>query len=389
MIGMSFSVENHTPLQPDAPRLAKVQANISLRAVRDNYLTVKKAVTAARICCVVKADAYGHGAEAVCKTLSSLGVTDFAVSSVAEAVQVRNAVGSGAQILILGYTLPQDADLLLQYGITQTVFSIDYARVLSQAVERVSPDAKLPIHIKVDTGMNRLGFAADDAAGIADACRLPGLEHTGIFTHFVMSDEPDKPMTQRQFDTFMQLTEQLEKAGITFATRHVCNSAAIFNFPHMHLDMVRLGISLYGLAPSAQTAAPPLKPAMTVQTVISHIHELCPGDTVSYGAVYQASAPMRIATVPIGYADGYIRAYARQGYMAVCGSRARIVGRICMDQCMIDITHIPAAAVGTPVTVFGGTDPTADTLAAWSDTINYEVTCIIGKRVPRFYESDG
>lgn len=374
-------------------RHAKVEAHISLDALRRNLRQIRSITSQARVCCVVKADAYGHGAPMVCRALQQEGIKDFAVSGIAEAQEVRLALQSDMeQILILGYTLPDDLDLLFHYHITQTVFSLEYALALSARIQQMKAEgllpmtAALPIHIKVDTGMNRLGFMTDDVDGITRVCKLPGLSASGIFTHFAMSDEPQSPMTQAQFDAFIRLTEQLQARGIHFACRHVCNSAAIANFPTMHLDMVRLGISLYGLKPSAQTAMPPLVPVMTVKTMISHIHTVPAGQSVSYGATFRAEHDMRVATVPIGYADGYVRAYARDGYMTVCGKRAKIVGRICMDQCMLDVTEIPQAVVGTSVIVFGQTDPTADTLAQWSDTINYEVTCIIGKRVPRYYD---
>lgn len=374
-------------------RKAKLEACISLEHLVHNFNTVR-AVTDSRICCVIKADAYGHGAWQCARTLAAAGADFFAVSSIAEAEEVRLALadyGDRIGILILGYTLPADADLLIRCNISQTVFSSEYAAALRDAIRDYKLDGILPqdatlnIHIKIDTGMNRLGFSPAD---IDSMCALSSIRDfcvEGIFTHFAQADAPASPMTEVQFAAFTDALEALTERGVTPPLRHVCNSAAITNFPHMHLDMVRFGIELYGLAPSAETALLPVKPVMTLKTVISHIHTVPCGVPIGYGAAFTPDRDVRIATLPIGYADGFIRAYAEGGSVMIRGRAAPICGRICMDQCMVDITDIPTAKIGDEVILFGEGAPSADDIAARAGTIGYEVLCLIGKRVPRVY----
>jgi len=374
-------------------RKAKLEACISLEHLVHNFNAVR-AVTDSRICCVIKADAYGHGAWQCARTLAAAGADFFAVSSIAEAEEVRLALadyGDAIGILILGHTLPADADLLIRYNISQTVYSAAYADALCSAIRDykldgiLPPDARLKIHIKIDTGMNRLGFSPDDTDGMAALGSVRDFRVEGIFTHFAQADTPSSPMTEAQFAAFCDALDALKRRGITPPLRHVCNSAAITNFPHMHLDMVRFGIELYGLMPSADTALLPIKPVMTLKTVISHIHTVPKGEPIGYGAAYIPDRTLRIATLPIGYADGFIRAYAEGGCAVIRGQDAPICGRICMDQCMVDVTDIPAARIGDEVILFGEGAPSADEIAARAGTIGYEVLCLIGKRVPRVY----
>ena len=374
-------------------RKAKLEACISLENLVHNFRLMREK-TKSRVCCVIKADAYGHGAWQCARTLAAAGADFFAVSSVAEAEEVRLALagyGDDIDILILGYTLPTDADLLIKYNIRQAVFSAEYARALRDAIREykldgiLPPDARLGIHIKVDTGMNRIGFDPDDIDGMAALFPERDFRPEGLFTHFAMSDTPTADITEAQFSRYQAAWNGLRARGLDVPVHHVCNSAAITNFPHMHLDMVRLGIELYGLAPSGDTVVPGLRPVMTLKTLVSHIHTVKKGETVGYGASYTAECDMRIATLPIGYADGFIRAYADGGSVRIRGDAAPIRGRICMDQCMVDVSDIPAARIGDEAILFGEGAPSADEIAARAGTIGYEVLCLIGKRVPRVY----
>lgn len=353
-----------------------------MSAAAENYRAIRAMVDKANkdteIICVVKADAYGHGMKRFASLYRDLGVKNYAVSNLDEAVDLRKRLGDGDEmILILGYTDPSYAEVLCRYRLTQTVFSYDYALALSSNLTE-----DLPVHIKVDTGMNRLGFPATETGvvQVADALSLPHLTPDGIFTHFACADDEDTASTQAQFQRFMAMTEALMGIGITFRMRHVCNSAATLRFPEMYLDAVRCGIILYGLSPLSEPI-PELKPVMSLTSRVVHIHRVRAGERISYGGTYTAEKDMRVATVPIGYDDGLLRVYAADCGVYINGLFAKILGRICMDQCMVDITDI-SCEVGDEVEVFG-THQSADTLAAAASSINYEVTCIVGKRVPR------
>lgn len=366
------------------------KAIISLDRLCHNYNRIKEILSPnCKIICVVKADAYGHGAENCALALRySCGADFFAVANIDEAISLRNSIGGGPDIMILGYTAPEDAKNLCAYNITQTVFSRKYADELSRAYKSLhfSPQKKIKVHLKVDTGMNRLGFSCDEN-GIDDlyyAANLDCFEAEGIYTHFACSDEPENPMTKEQFDKFLFVTSELENRGLTFKMKHACNSAATINFPNMHLDAVRCGILLFGLMPSEESVLTGVLPVMTLRTEISHVHVLKKGESISYGASYTADRDIRVATLPIGYADGYIRAYAKNGWAQICGKKAKILGRICMDQCMVDISDIPEASEGTEAIMFGDSNR-IDELARASYTLNYETVCLVGKRVKRIF----
>ena len=379
--------------------LKRTWAEIDLDAIRHNYREIRRAAApGAKICCCVKADGYGHGAAFVSRELERLGADWFAVSNLEEAMQLRRA-GIERPILILGYTPPQWAGRLAEYGVAQAVFSGKYARELSECAQREG--VSVLVHIKLDTGMGRIGFLyqnfARDAAALDEVervCRLPGLVPQGIFTHFAVSDEGEDGAryTMRQYGCFKEAVEALERRGIAFALRHCANSGAVLDYPETHLDMVRPGIILYGLLPSGKVRnRPGLIPAMELKTVISLRKHVEAGTSISYGCEYEAKTPRDIATVPVGYADGYPRALHGRADMMVCGKRARVVGRICMDQLMLDVTGIPEAQEGTTVTIFGR-DPggvTAAEVAALDGTIHYEMVCLVGKRVPRIYLRGG
>ncbi len=375
-------------------------AEISLDAIMHNFNEIKKKVgNGPKICCVIKADGYGHGAEELSGIYEKLGADFFAVSNIDEGIEIRSS-GVKLPILILGYTPVRDAQRLAQYNISQAVFSLDYAKALSAQCAEYGCVCK--IHIKCDTGMSRIGFMCqafprDDASvdEICEACALTNLQPEGLFTHFCVSDESaeGRDFTRKQFENFTHVRDALEERGLHIPIVHCSNSGAIEDYAATYCDMVRAGIILYGLAPSPKLSGKlDLQPAMTLKTTVAYVKTLRAGADISYGRTFTAERDMKIATVPIGYADGFVRQNARDGYMLVNGRRAKIVGRICMDQTMLDVTGIEDVKVGDEVIVFGTGEhgePTADTLARNTDTINYEVVCLVGKRVPRIYYKNG
>ncbi len=374
-------------------------AEISLDAVIHNFKEIKSKTGNAKICCVVKADGYGHGAVMLSQVYEKLGADFFAVSNIDEGIELRDA-GCTLPILILGYTPVTDASRLAQYNISQAVFSLGYAQALSDECTKAGVSVK--IHIKADTGMSRIGFMCqqfprDDNSikEICEACALPNLIPEGLFTHFCVSDEGDegRGFTQKQYDNFTYVRKALESEGLNIEICHCSNSGAIEDYGDTYCDMVRAGIILYGLAPSPKLYGKlNLRPAMTLKTSVAYVKELKKGADISYGRTFTAPKDMKIATVPIGYADGFVRSNAENGYMLVNGQKAKIVGRICMDQTMLDVTDIDYVEQGDEVVVFGTGEhgePTADLIAKNTDTINYEVVCLVGKRVPRIYYKDG
>ena len=374
-------------------------AEISLDAVIHNFKEIKSKTGNAKICCVVKADGYGHGAVMLSQVYEKLGADFFAVSNIDEGIELRDA-GCTLPILILGYTPVTDASRLAQYNISQAVFSLGYAQALSDECTKAGVSVK--IHIKADTGMSRIGFMCqqfprDDNSikEICEACALPNLIPEGLFTHFCVSDEgaEGRKFTQKQYDNFTYVRKALESEGLNIEICHCSNSGAIEDYGDTYCDMVRAGIILYGLAPSPKLYGKlNLRPAMTLKTSVAYVKELKKGADISYGRTFTAPKDMKIATVPIGYADGFVRSNAENGYMLVNGQKAKIVGRICMDQTMLDVTDIDYVEQGDEVVVFGTGEhgePTADLIAKNTDTINYEVVCLVGKRVPRIYYKDG
>ena len=383
----------------------RLWAEVNMNAIRENYEAIREAIgKGVKLCCVVKADGYGHGAVEICKLYHELGVDFLAVSNLDEALELRRA-DITEPILIPGYTPANRCRDLAKEDIRQAVYSLDYARELSEECEKNGVEVKA--HIKVDTGMSRIGFFCqefprdnDSIEEIKEACKLPHIIPEGIFMHFAVADDGERgeEYTKKQYENFIHTVDEVEKAGVHFEIRHCSNSGAIMDYPSMRLDMVRAGIILYGYAPSdVMRHQLNLKPAFRLKTLISHIKTVKAGTTVSYGRTFTAERDMRIATVPVGYADGYIRAYAKDGYMFVWdktkkfGKNCKIIGRICMDQTMLDVTDFPEAEVGNVVVVLGnGKDgePTAEDIARWGDTISYEVLCAVSKRVPRLYRTN-
>ena len=357
------------------------KAYIDTSALKYNISKIREHVCSANekvsIIAVVKADAYGHGAKICAPALFSSGIRDFAVSNLDEALELRNILGKEANILILGFCPPEYAQVLCENDITQTVYSLEYARALCENI-----NDKLNVHIKIDTGMNRLGFSPDESGEreIKKALESKKLTATGIFTHFARADETEKEPTKEQFEKFRYIIDLLEKDGITFKTKHACNSAGIISYPEAYLDAVRCGIIMYGLSPSDEVPAAGLLPVMRLVSRISHIHTVKKGEKISYGGMFTAPHDMRVATLPIGYADGFVRSYSTGG-VYINGSFAKILGRICMDQCMVDVTDIPCS-VGEEAEIFGK-HQSAEVFAKCAGSIGYETTCLIGKRVMR------
>ncbi len=375
-----------------ADRHYKVWAEIDLGALRRNYRRTEELVRAkgsdARVMPIIKADAYGHGAVQCLLALVDEGARFFGVSSVSEGIELRHALKEAnitehIDIIVLGYSVEDDVDLIHKYDFIQTVFSLEYAKKLSLACEsRLSRGSRIRAHIKADTGMNRLGFRYDDAESIVKAAELVGLEIEGIFTHYACADETQSAMTDIQSRRFEDLVRELEAKGVNFAVKHICNSAGILRKECKPYDAVRAGIILYGVPPSYEFDKSEFEPVMTLKTRVAHIHEINAGETVSYGATFTADRKMKIATIPVGYADGFIRAYAGAS-VRVGRTACRVVGRICMDQCMIDVTGADVEQ-GDEVVLLGCADDLEE-YARLADTIPYEVLCLVGKRVPRVY----
>jgi alanine racemase len=347
---------------------------------------------------VVKANAYGHGDVAVARALINEGTKALAVARLGEAIALREA-GITQPVLILGYTPPSAAGDLSRYDLTQTVFSEQYARLLNQRLQ--GPDGHIKIHLKIDTGMGRLGLRPDTKHAGKEAtepvCRavreIAGLEKLvieGIYTHFAASDSADKTSALNQLRLFREVISHLSSEGIDVPIKHAANSAAIIDMPETQFDMVRPGIMLYGLYPSDEVAKQNvnLQPAMQLKARIAQVKQVPQGFPVSYGHTYTARQATRIATIPVGYADGYERRLSSAGVMLVKGMRAPVIGRVCMDQTMIDVGHIPDVQAGDEAVIIGkqeGEELTADAMAVQLGTINYEIVSTFMARVHRVF----
>lgn len=387
---------------PDLER-RKTWAEIDLDALRRNYRLLREMATAedpsVRMIAVVKAEAYGHGAPACVETLLSEGCDFFAVSCMDEAVAVRSVCDENhreADILVLGYTPPELALQLARYDITQALLSEDYAARLE--ANAATAGVTVRTHIALDTGMNRIGFPAHSemeiTAAVAAISRVAGFPHLsveGMFTHFARADETPggdgDALTDRQVERYRAVRSALERQGVVIPFHHVCNSAATVRRVGDRMNGVRLGILLYGARPS-DCIELPLKPVMKLRTVISHLHKLLPGEGVSYGSTFSSDGERLIATMPIGYADGFLRAYSGSFVTVETADGAKpapIVGRICMDQTMIDVTGT-GAAVGDTVTLFGNDPKELYAYADRASTIDYECLCLVSSRVVRVYK---
>jgi alanine racemase len=366
------------------------RAVIDLSAVADSIRGIRGLVGGGvEIMAVVKADGYGHGAVRVARTALANGATRLGVAYVQEAVELREA-DVRAPILVLGVAPPEAVEPVLKYDLVQSVCDTETPSALSA---RASADRPARVHVKVDTGMGRIGVMPEDTLDyIAFLHKLPHIIIEGIFTHFPKSDEADPSFTNRQIETFTGLLGELSSQGIEIPVRHMANSGGVLAFRASYLNLVRPGIMLYGLYPSKEVAHTiALRPAMALVTKIRFLKRVPAGTPISYGGTYVTKSETAVATLPVGYADGYRRLLSNQYDVLVRGMRAPVVGRVCMDMTMIDVTHVKGAQVGDEVVLMGrqgDQEISIDDMAERLSTINYEITCLVGKRVPRVYVNE-
>jgi alanine racemase len=381
---------------------ALTRAIVDLDAVAGNVRTIRSITnTDARIMAVVKANAYGHGCLQVSKTVLSNGADRLGVARIEEGRRLREG-GIFAPVLVFGHITDTILPDLIEYDLTATAHSLPFARSISQVAAKLGKTVR--IHIKVDTGMGRMGLLSNAStdpsmpekrinslcSDILEVAKLPGLDIEGVYTHFATADRTDRRYATSQLELFLNLLERLKKEGLEIPIRHAANSSAIINFPESHLDMVRPGIALYGLYPSKEInrSRISLIQAMTLKSRIIHLKKVPAGFPVSYGCTYKTPAPTMVATVPIGYADGYSRSLSNRGQMLVRGLKAPVIGRVCMDLTLLDVGHIPGVTLNDDVVVFGkqgDTEISVDDLADSLETINYEIVTSVSDRIPREY----
>lgn len=372
-----------------------VWAQIDLDAAAHNMRQIRKHVGPdVKIASVVKANAYGHGSVELAKTFAENGADCFAVSSLDEAVELRRYAHIDNEIFILGHTDARRTEELLTYDIEPAVFNLKNAEFFSQEARRLGKT--LRVHIAVDTGMSRVGFQVNEfsVSEIKTIAALPNIEIRGMFTHFAVSDMKDKTFTREQYGHFRWMCKRMEEEGIHIALRHCCNSAAVLELPEYYCDMVRPGIIMYGCEPSPEIDIKPydLRPVMSLRCCIAHVKLIDAGATVSYGRHYKAPSRRKIATLPVGYADGYSRILSGKVDVLYHGHRVPQVGAICMDQCMIDVSGEANVHAGDEVVLFGRQGDSfipIEEIAAVCGTINYEIMCNISRRVPRVYMKNG
>lgn len=371
----------------------RVYADIDLDAIYENVKNAKALLKKdTKMMAIVKADGYGHGAVEVARQIDEL-VDAYGVAILEEGIELRKA-GFTKPILILGYTPKPLYPAMIRYDIATAVFTMEMAKEISDTAVAMHKNAN--IHIKLDTGMSRIGFAITKESKeiIEQIAKLPGIEIKGCFSHFARMDEKDKTKANEQFAKFTKMVNALEKDGVDLGIRHISNSAGIMEAPEVQMDMVRNGICLYGLYPSeeVQKERLPLKPAMELKAYVSYVKTLEPGVEIGYGGTYTTTKKTRVATIPVGYADGYSRCLSGKGSVLIHGKKAPILGRVCMDQFMVDITDIDNVCVGDRVTLFGKDGDsciTIEEISAMAHSFNYEFVCDIGKRIPRVYYRHG
>lgn len=376
-------------------KYSRVCAEINLDHFEHNLNEIKRLISAtAKVAAVIKADGYGHGAVALAQLLEKRHeIWGYAVATAEEASILRKA-GMTKPILILGYVFPEDYPVLIGQEIRPAVFSLEMAQYISEAAVKLGKTAY--IHIKLDTGMSRIGFQCTEESSkiIVQISKLPNIMIEGIFTHFAKADETDKTFTQSQAELYEKMTERLKKENVRIPIHHISNSAGIVDLPQYNLDMVRAGIILYGLWPSdeIQKENIDLKPLMTLKSHVVHVKELESGRTISYGGTYKVEGTKKIATIPVGYGDGYPRTLSNKGYVLIHGKQAPVCGRVCMDQFMVDVTDIPEVNVGDEVILIGSDKDetiTMEDMGELADRFNYEFACDLGKRIPRVYLRHG
>ncbi|MGL4773273.1 MAG: alanine racemase [Clostridium sp.] len=366
-----------------------VWAEVDLDCIKNNIKEVRKKVLDKEIIAVVKADAYGHGAVDVAPVLLENGADSLAVAVITEALELRQS-GIESKIIILGYTPVSMGKEVIENDFEQTVYSYEYAYEINNIAKELGKTAK--VQIKIDTGMGRLGFLPNDKniEEVIKISKLSNVKITGIFTHFATADEFDKSYCNEQAEKYKKFIDKLDENNIDYGIKHLGNSATILDLDEYYYDGVRPGIILYGYYPSNEVKKEylNLKPALTLKSKVVHIKALEDGSYISYGRAYKTQGQKIIATLPIGYADGYTRALFNKAKVIINGELAPVVGKICMDQCMIDISHINNVEIEDEVILIGedgNVKFNADDLAEAINTINYEVICMIGKRVPRVY----
>ena len=373
----------------------RVCAEINLDAAAYNFNSMKENLAEdTKIIAVLKTDGYGHGAIPIARMVQEYDyLWGFAVATIEEALQLRRA-GIWKPVLILGYVFPDACEEIVQNEIRPTIFTFDSARQFSE--EAVRQGKTIHLHIKVDTGMSRIGLKDDEESAdlVREISQLPNVETEGLYTHFARADEKDKTDVKRQLMRYQAFAELVKAKGVEIHMHHCSNSAGIFDLKEANMDAVRAGISIYGLYPSEEVnhLAVPITPVLTLKSHVVYVKDIEPGTSVSYGGTFTAKKPMRIATIPVGYGDGYPRSLSGKGRVLIRGQQAPVLGRICMDQFMVDVTHIPGVRAGDMVTLIGsdgGNGITMEDIGELSGRFNYELACDIGKRVPRRFWKDG
>lgn len=374
---------------------SRVYAKIDLDAIASNMDRMKQNLNPnSKIMAVIKADGYGHGAVQIAQMLEKVDyIWGFAVATLDEAVVLKSE-GIIKPVLVLGCVFPDQYMEMLKYDIRMNVYTEEMAEAISQMATREGMTAYM--HIKLDTGMTRLGFDTSEES-VETIARIASMQNVcmeGIFTHFAKADETDKAFTKKQIQDFMWMTERLKEKNVEFQYEHCANSAAIIDVPEANFDLVRAGISTYGLYPSEDVCKGnvQLKPALALKSHVAFVKEIEAGTPISYGGTYVSEHSMKIATIPVGYADGYPRNLSNVGYVLIRGKKAPIVGRVCMDQFMVDVTNIDGVSFGDNVTLIGkdGNETiTVEVLSELSGRFNYEFVCDLGKRIPRVYVKNG
>ena len=376
-------------------KYSRCEAVIDLDAIHNNVVEMKQVIAKeTNMILVIKADGYGHGATEIARETQDMEyVFGFATATIEEAVKLRKD-GITKPILVLGRVFPEQFEMAVSNEIRIPVFLLEDGILLSQKAAELKKDAF--VHFKIDTGMKRIGFQVTEKSAdeIAQISSLPYIISEGIFTHFYLADVADKTLAHQQMEQFLHMIDMVEQRGVKITMKHCSNSAGIVDMPEANMDAVRAGITLYGLWPSDEVDKSRifLEPVMSIQARIAHVKELAPGDTVGYGATYIAREKRQIATIAFGYADGYPRGLSNKGWVLIHGQKAPLIGRICMDQCMVDITGIEGVTCGEVATLIGRDGEgciTMEMMGDLSGRFNYEFACDINPRVPRVYKKNG
>jgi len=368
-----------------------VRVEIDLDAITHNLREIRRFISPrTRIMAIVKADAYGHGAEEVALTAYREGVEMLGVTRVEEGIRLRQA-NITLPILVLSPIIPAEVPWAVDYNLTLTITNLEIARLLSQYT--IQSNKTVKVHVKVDTGMGRLGILPEETTNfVSQILKLPRLELEGIFSHFASADVPEDSFTGQQLHCFQEIIERLQKNGIEPPLQHIANSAAIVNIPDSHLDIVRPGLLIYGIPPSRTDTRLKLRPALTLKTTLIDWKEVPPGWSISYGRTYTCHRKEKVGIIPAGYANGFDRAFSNRGEVLIQGKRVPVRGRVCMDLCMVGLDQLPGVTTGEEVVLIGSSGGERISIWDWADrlgTIVHEIPCAISHRVPRVYLSKG